>query len=120
MRKKSVLLGFVETMYFVDEKNGACLQIPVLLGTLDDGFDIFLAGSDGGDFDKVGFELMCKDAGEGSLASARWSPEDKIYRLAFFDNFGQNLTIANNLVLAIDVFKLGRAHTLSERNPIHI
>ncbi len=88
MGKEGILLGFVETVNFIDKEDGASLEVPVLAGALDDRFDIFLAGSDGGDFDKVGFELMREDASEGGLAGAWWPPEDEVDGLAFFDNFG--------------------------------
>ena len=63
MGEKSILLSLVETVDFVDEEDCADLEIPVLFGALDDDFDIFFTGSDGGDFDKVSLKLACEDAG---------------------------------------------------------
>ena len=104
MGKKSVLLGFVKTVNFVYEKNRAGAEIPVDFGAFDDGLDILFAGSDGRDFDKIGFKFACKNTSEGSLASARRTPKNEINRLAFFTNFSQNFTFANDFVLAENFF----------------
>ena len=76
MRKKSVLLGFIEAVNFVNEKNSTGLEIPVGFGALDDRFDIFLAGGNGGDFYKISIKLASEDAGEGGFASAGWTPKN--------------------------------------------
>ena len=91
-----------------------------MLRAFDDRFDIFLAGGDGGDFDKICIEFACENASEGGLAGTWWSPENEVDWFTFFDDFGQNFAITNNLVLAIDVFKFGGAHTFCEWNSVHI
>ena len=62
MGEKGVLLSFVEAMDFVDEKNGANLEIPVEAGVFDDFFYVFFSAGDGGNFDEVGFPAGGDDA----------------------------------------------------------
>ena len=62
MGKKSVLLGFVEAVNFIDEEDGAGAEVPIDAGALDDGFDVFFARGDGGDFDKVGIKFVGQNA----------------------------------------------------------
>ena len=113
MRKKSVLLGFIETVNFVDEKNGASLKIPILAGALNDGFDIFFAGGHGGDFDEVGIEFVGEDAGKGGFAGTWRAPKNQVDRLAFFDDLGENFAVADDRVLTDDVGDICGAHALS-------
>ena len=104
MGEEGVLLGFIKTVNFVDEEDGADFQVPVGLGAGDDGFDIAFLGGDGGDFDKVSIKLVGEDAGESGLAGAGGTPEDEVDRFLFLDDFGEDFAIANNFVLADDFF----------------
>ena len=104
MGEEGVLLSFIETVDFVDKKNGADFEIPVGFGALNYGFNITFLGGDGGDFDKVGIEFVSENASKGGFTCAWWSPENEIDRLALFDDFGEDFAVTNNLVLTDNFF----------------
>ena len=100
MGEEGVLLGFVEAVDFVDEKDGADLEVPILAGVFDDTFDVFFAGSDGGDFDEVSFPAVGDDAGEGGFADAGRAPENEVDGFVVLDDFVKNLAVADKVGLA--------------------
>ena len=112
MGEEGVLLSFIETVNFVDKKNGADFEIPVGFGALYDFFDIAFFGGDSGDFNEVGVEFACENASEGGFAGAGWSPENEIDWLALFNDFSENFAVANNLVLTQDFVQRFWAHAL--------
>ncbi len=65
-------------------------------------------------------KFASEDAGQGGFAGTGRAPEDKVDRLAFFSDFGEDFTIAQNVVLADDIGKPLGAHTFSKRDVIHI
>ena len=95
MGEEGVLLGFVEAVDFVDEEDGADLEIPILAGVSDYSFDVFFAGCDGGDFDEVGLPVGGDDAGEGGFADAGWAPEDEIDGFVVLRDFGEDFALAD-------------------------
>lgn len=119
MGKEGVLLGFIEAVNFVNEKDSADFEVPVLFGAYCDGFNIFFASSDGGDFDKIGIEFMCENTSKGGFASSWRSPKNQVDWLTFFGDFGKYFAVTNDIFLTEDILESLWAHTFGERDSVH-
>ena len=75
--QKSVLLGFVETVDLVDEKNSAApMKLTLLARLFDDLADLAHTGQHGGKLHEMGQGGTGQKTGQGRFAAARRPPED--------------------------------------------
>ena len=75
VRKKSVLLGFVEAVDFVDEDDGAVTGARFVFCGGHDVLDFLDAGENGTEGNEIGVRQPGDDAREGGLAAAGRAPE---------------------------------------------
>src|SRR5213594_647090 len=85
VRKKGVLLGFVEAVNFVDEDDGAMAGAGFLFGDGHDLFYLLDARENGAEGDEFGAGQTRDKAREGSFAAAGRSPEKHGAKIVVFD-----------------------------------
>src|SRR3970282_2595227 len=106
MRQKGILLGFVETVDFVHENNGAAATRALPLGSRHNLFDFLDAGEHGAKREKIAVGHPSDDAGKGCLAAPGWAPQDERGYLIALDLNAQRLA-GGELVLLSDEFLQG-------------
>ncbi len=113
--KKSVLLGFVEAMDFVDEDDGALAAVGFVFGGGHDFLDFLDAGEDGAEGD----EFRAREAGnhsrERGFAAARRTPQEHRGDLVVFDLLAERFAGAEEFFLADEFVERAGAHALGER-----
>ena len=115
VRKKGILLGFVEAVNFVDEDDGAGAVLAGAVGVGHDLLDFLDAGEDGGELDELGFGDAGDDFGERGFAGAGRAPEDHGGGIVALDLNTQGLAGADKMFLADELFEGARAHAVGER-----
>jgi hypothetical protein len=115
VRKKCILLSFVEAVNFVDEDNGACAILPGALGVGHDLLDFFDPGEHGGELDELRFRHVGDNFCERSLASAGRSPEDERPGVVALDLNAQRFAGTDEMLLAGVFFERARAHAVGQR-----
>lgn len=113
--EQSILLGFVETMDFVDEQNRRLVP-KSLIGAC--GFNF------GPDFCDVGFDAVERfesgpggsgdHAGEGGFARSGWSVENEGGEAVGFDGPPEEFAGSENVLLSRDLFEAAGAHAGGE------
>jgi hypothetical protein len=104
--QKGVLLGLVEPVNFIDEKNGL-FAVAVKLGSrfFDHGPDFFHTREDGGKGFKVGLRFRRRQSGQGCLSRTGGAPEDH----------GEEMVAAQGLAQkAVFPHQVGLSHEIVE------
>ncbi len=116
IRQKDVLLGFVEAMDFVDEKDGGFAGVfEAVGGATEDAAHVGNVGFNAAEAFEFGFGLAGDNLRQGSFARAGWSEKDERLDAIGFDGAAQELPPGEDVFLA-DVFvEVARAHACGER-----
>ena len=77
MRQKSVLLGLVEPVYFIDKKQRALPLLAAQLGRLEHPAQFRNAAKDCADLDKMKVGLIREQPGNRGFANPRRPPENQ-------------------------------------------
>ena len=110
------LLGLVEAVDLVDEQDhGLAEELPLLFGPGHELLDLLDAGQDGAEELAGQVEVAGQHGPQGRLARAGRAPEDDGDQPVRLDELGQELALAQDMVLAVDAVEGPRAHPLGER-----
>ncbi len=109
--QEGVLLGLVEAVDLVDEKNRApAVVLGPILGLGHRFADVFDAGKDGVQRGKVGAGCVGNDPGQGRLAGSRRSVEDEAAQLVGLNRPAQEAARPDDVVLADILIQRPRSH----------
>jgi hypothetical protein len=104
--QEGILLGFVETVDFVDEEDARQLPEPeVLARAVQDFADIFDAGGDGAELGEVGLGMGGDETGERGLADPRGAPEDHRREAVPLDQDAERFAGAEEMLLTHERFQ---------------
>lgn len=100
MWEKGILLTFVETMNFINKKNGAFVFCFSELFCLCNDFpDLFHTGKDGRKIDKVSRSRTRQYSGKSGFSGSWWPPEDKRRKFAGFQDAFQEFSFSQQFLL---------------------
>ena len=118
VRQKGRLLGLVEAVDLVDEQDHGLAEKPSLLfGPGHELLDLLDPGKNGAEELEGQVEVSGQHHAQGRLARARRTPEDDGNELVRLDELGQELALAQDVVLAVDAVEGPGPHPLGERRP---
>ena len=89
------MLGFVETVYFVDKQNGGAALLQCDFGFVDGFADVFYAGKYGGNGQELSVETLCQNPRQGGFAYPRRPPQQHGMRFAAFQRHPQRFAGAD-------------------------
>ena len=87
--QQGVLLRLAESVYFVDEQNGAYFREDVAFAAVEHLAHLLDSRLHGAEGEKRGLQLLRNDVGQGGLAYTRRSPKDKRRNLARVNHAAQ-------------------------------
>src|SRR5215469_2339121 len=114
VRKKGILLGFVEAMDLVDEDDGAVAGARLVFGGGHDVLDFLDASKDRTERDEICVRDASDEARERSFATAGRSPEEHRADVVAFDLQAQRLSWTEKLFLPDELVELARPHAFGE------
>ena len=112
--EEAILLGAVEPVDLVDEKQGGLAGGAAPGGILEAFLEIGDAGEDGGELDEMQAGLLGQEAGDGGLADAWGAPEDQRGQRAALQHPGEGASGAEQVILADDLRQRARAQAVGE------
>jgi hypothetical protein len=116
MMQKSVLLGFVEAMNFIDEQDGAAMvEITLLTGFVDHPPDILDAAQNGRKFDEMGLFGTGHQARQRGFPCPGRPPKDKRKQPVGPHHLADQRAAPHGLGLAYKVFQSLWAHAVGQR-----
>jgi hypothetical protein len=115
-RQQRILLGFVETVDFVNEQDRVLAAGQIMLRLFDGGADILHAGQDGGQRDEFAIEGMRRQPRQRRLAHARRAPQDHRMGTAGLEDQVQRLAFAQQMALPDHLGNRFRAHGFGQRS----
>ena len=113
--QKSVLLGLVEAMHFVDKNNGPASGAPRVFGGGHHVLDLANAAEHRAEGDKFGVRAARDQARERGLAAAGRSPQNHRAEIVAFDGHAQRLAGAEQRLLPGKLLERARTHPLGQR-----
>src|SRR2546423_1081003 len=115
MRKKCILLRFVETMNFVDENDSASAVLAASFGVGHDLFDLFDPGKNSAELNEVRARHLGDYLRQRGLAYARRSPKDERTNVITFDLGAKRFSRCDQVLLPNKFVESARTHAIGER-----
>jgi len=113
-RQKRILLGFVETVDFIDEQQRALAFLRAVTGGGKYLFQIGDAGKDGGQRFEIQIGLPREQACDGGLAAARRPPQHDRRYTTGFEHASDRTGLTDQMILTDDIVQSGRAQTIRQ------
>jgi hypothetical protein len=115
MRQESILLAFVEAVYFVNKHDGAFAPLPLPdAGLLDRFADVLDTAQHGRNGDEMRVKTARHQTRNGGLANARRTPKNAAVRLARLERNAQRHALTQQMLLAYDFAQVPGAQAFGQ------
>jgi len=116
MRKKGVLLGFVEPVDLIHEQNRPTVVALLLkTGLLNYLLDILDSRQDSTDCHEVGVCFLCNDLGQRGFSDSGRPPKDHGWDLVGFNALSKKASLAQEVFLAHNIPQAARSYPIRKR-----
>src|SRR6185295_18585527 len=115
VRKKCVLLGFVEAMDFINEDDGAGPILPCPLRVRHDSFNFLDTGKHGRELDELRLGEAGDDLGQRCLAGTGRAPKDERAEIVALNLRTQRFAGSDQMFLTDILVECARTHTVRQR-----
>jgi hypothetical protein len=114
--EECILLGFVETVDFVDKKDRAPPESPaIVIGAQQNITNIFDTRGNGIELEELCFSMVSNDTGERGLPASRWTPENHGGKLIALDQHTEWFAFTEKMLLPNEINKCKGSDTFRKR-----